>query len=401
MKIASTIAVKAMVISGSIAMVSAWAQPTPVPTGGDLACKEEANVVGTDTVASTPDTDGYLNLFDGTFKGWFQSCKTSHSSSNKSQGAIFRIGTADGKPAIYSTQRGSAGGIMMTNKKFTNYELVIDFWPEYGNDGGVFNRTTIEGRCYQTVLDYIGGASVGGMWAEGGYTGNTRDFRPWKYNSETSVEISGANSWTTATQKLKATTEPNVPCPASGCTQSDYNSLWDINGWMQIKIQFYGGSRAGSGNIHMKSWFKKPAASVWVPIMQDTTLNFTTPAGYIGMQVHGGGRFPKGNWYRTIKWRPLDDNGELLSPPTGMKHTSPRMRMPEFNLAAGASMLTGTIDMDYSLTVRDAAGRLLESFSGKAGPVRHPFSTASRGVLYLNLKTASGIQNSRVVRTTL
>jgi len=80
---------KALVF-GAIAAISAWSQPTPAPTTGDLACKEDADVVGTDTVASAIDADGYASLFDGTFKGWFQSCKTTHSQ-NSTQGAIFRI----------------------------------------------------------------------------------------------------------------------------------------------------------------------------------------------------------------------------------------------------------------------------------------------------------------------
>lgn len=395
-------AAKAMAISGSIAMVSAWAQPTPAPTGGDLACKEEANVVATDTVVSAPDAEGYLNLFDGTFKGWFQSCLTGHSSSNTRQGAVFRIGTVDGKPAIYSTQRGSAGGVMMTNKKFSNYEIIIDFWPDYGNDGGLFNRTTIKGNAFQTVLDYIGGGSVGGMWAEGGYTGRTRDIRPWTYNSETSVGMSGEYSWTNTTKKLMAA-GLKLPCPTTGCTQSEYLKLWDVDGWNQMKVQFYGGLTAAS-NVHMKSWFKKPGDSLWIPIFQDTTLNFATPASYIGLQVHGGGRFggKNGTWYRSIRWRPLDDNGNILPGyVVGAKQPPHRMRAPNYTLASGAYALTGTIDMDYTITVRDAAGRRLESFSGRAGAVRHPFATASRGILFLDLRTAYGVQTARVVRTSL
>lgn len=404
MKFVSTSTVKALAISGSMAMVSAWAQPTPAPTTGDLKCTEEANVVGTDTVASVPDADGYLNLFDGTFKGWFQSCKTGHSAENRAQGAIFRIGTADGKPAVYSTQRGTSGGIMMTNKKFTNYEIVIDFWPDYGNDGGLFNRTPIDGICFQTVMDYISSGSVGGTWGEGGYP--SRDFRPWKYNSETSLEISGDYSWTTTTQKLKATTEKDIPCASTGCTQADYLSLWDTDGWMMLKVQFYGGLTTAS-NVHMKSWFKKPAAKVWVPIIQDTTLNHATPAGYLGLQVHHGGRFggPRGTWYRGVKWRPLDDKGVVLPGYTGgtTGNVVPPQggHAPAFKFTASAAAITGMIDTDYSITVQDVFGRTLETFSGKAGAVQHPFTTSARGVLFLNLKTAFGIQTARVVRTTL
>jgi hypothetical protein len=395
------------VVFASIAALSTWAQPTPAPTTGDLACKEEADVVGTDTVVSAIDGDGYASLFDGTFKGWFQSCKTGHSKGN-AQGAIFRIGTADGKPAVYTTQRGSTiGGIMMTNKKYTNYEITFETWPDYNNDAGLFNRTPINGNCFQTVLDYIGSASVGGTWGEGGFTG--RDYRPWAYNSETSLAIPGngngeLSNWTTITQKLKASTEPNLPCATTGCVQSDYLKLWDVDGWNQIKIQFYGGSVTGSGNLHMKSWFKKPADNIWVPIIQDTTLNQVVPAGYIGIQVHGDGRFggAKGTWYRNIRWKPLNDKGVPPPPYTvGLRAPSAPMRAPNFKLTSNSAVISGTIDMDYSITVKDAAGRSLESFSGKAGSVNHAFTTNARGILLLSLKTAHGVQTARVLRTSI
>jgi hypothetical protein len=408
MKFVSTGAVKALALA-SVTALSAWAQPTTAPTTGDLPCKDEASLVGTDTVVSTPDTKGYLNLFDGTFKGWHQSCATTHSEANRSQGAIFRLGTADGKPVIYSNKRGSGtGGLMMTSRKFTNYEIFFDFWPDYGDDGGLFNRTTWDGNCYQTVLDYIGAGSVGGMWGEGNYL--SRDIRPWTYNGETTVGMTGENSWTNITKTLMGPGNGlKLPCPSTGCTQTEYRALWDADGWMQMKVQFYGGVTTAS-NVHMKSWFKKPSDKMWIPIFQDTTLKKATPAGYIGFQVHKGSRFEggKGNWYRSIKWKPINETTGLPLPgyeehdsiPDGLAKT-PAVRAPNFKLTASASTLTGTIDMDYSITVRDAVGRSLESFSGKAGAVQHQFAALSRGVLYLNIKSAFGVQTARVVRTSL
>jgi len=108
---------------------------------------------------------------------------------------------------------------MMTNKKFTNYEITFETWPDYGNDAGLFNRTPINGNCFQTVLDYIGSASVGGTWGEGGFT--SRDYRPWAYNSETSLAIPGngngdLSNWTNITKALKASSEPNLPAQPQG-----------------------------------------------------------------------------------------------------------------------------------------------------------------------------------------
>lgn len=397
--------------------LAAWSQPTPAPTTGDLPCKEEADVNPNDVPDATPDANGWYSMFNGTsFKGWFQSCKTGHSGGSN-QGAIFRVANVDGKGAIYSTQRGtSTGGIMMTNKKFKNYEIRFQTWPSFGNDAGVFNRTPMNGRCYQTTLDYIGGASMGGVWGEGGFTG--RDFRPFAMNGgEASVSIPGngngeLSNWTTITRKIKATTQTNLPCPVNGCTQADWNLLWDKDGWNDIRISFYGGSAAGTGAIHMKSWFKKPGSSLWVPIIQDTTLNQIAPEGRIGLQVHGGGRFagPKGTWYRNLKYRELTNTGKPITPaaksgaeafdtegaevlPQGLEAAAVPTRF-----SANASGLVGSMDQDYSAVVTDSKGRVVERFGGKAGRIDHTFATETRGLLFVRISTASGAKAYRVVR---
>ena len=397
--------VKTMMLMGAVSAAALWAQPA-APTTGDAPCTEESAVVGTDTVATGGvDAEGYFSMFDGTFKGWFQSCKTGHSE-NSPLGAIFRIGQSDGRPAIYTTQRGTTtGGLLMSKKKFTNYEFVFQLWMDYGNDGGFFNRTPINGRCFQTVLDYIGGASVGGTWGEGGFTG--RDYRPFSYNgNEQTLTIPGSSNgelsnWTTITQKIKATTEPNLPCPATGCTQAEWRTLWDMDGWNDFKIQFYGGHAAGTGNVHMKTWFKKPTSTVWVPILQDTTLSQVVPAGYVGLQVHGGGRFggQKGTWYRDIRWKPLDDNGKPVPQtpiPTGLHKQNPGLI--ESRMSANASMLTGSVNLDYTISIQDVQGRTVETFTGKAGKVSHAFKSNVYGALMVRINTVQGEKSFRLIR---
>jgi hypothetical protein len=159
----------------------------------------------------------------------------------------------------------------------------------------------------------------------------------------------------------------------------------------------------------MKSWFKKPSSTVWVPVIQDTTLAVIVPAGRIGLQVHGGGRFAgaKGTWYRNIKYRGLDDKGnrvgglgksaagtdaEIEDAEVGVSESA------KSGFAVTASMLTGAMDQDYSITVQDIKGRILESLSGKAGSINHAFATDARGLLILKVGTARGVQSFRVVR---
>jgi hypothetical protein len=387
-----------------LSAIAVRAQPTPAPATGDLACKTEEQVDPADTVAGTPDAEGFLSLFDGTFKGWFQSCRTGHSGFNTAQGAIFRIGTADGRPAIYSTERDLAGGVLMTNAKFGNYEIRFQIWPDYNNEGGVFNRTPVNGRCFRTNLSYINGAGMGGSWGEGGFT--SRDFRPFAFtNREDAITIPGnlggeKSNWTTITRKLKAATEPNLPCPDSGCTQADWLALWDRDGWNDFRVQFYGGTGPDAGILKMKSWFKKPSSGNWVPLLQDTTLQQIVLDNHIGFMVYGSGRFaaPKGTWYRDIRWRPLDDNGIPLSRPVSASDRGPRGHAAARPFTATAFGLSGISETDYSIQVTDAKGRLLEAFSGEAGAIDHAFATGARGLLFLKVRTSRGSEIRRIFR---
>lgn len=384
--------VKSMMLIGAVSALSVWAQPA-IPTTPDAPCAAEPAAGATDTVVSTPDGEGYLSLFDGTFKGWWQSCATVHSSGS-TVGGIFKIGDENGTPAIYTNDRdNNIGGLLMTKKKFTNYELVFDFWPDFGNDGGVFNRTPADGKCFQTVLDYIQSASVGGTWMENRQP--SRDIRPWKYlTNENSIEIpAGNDSWTSLTGRKNPT---SYGCAASGCVQADYLRLWDVNGWNQIKLQFYGGSATGLGNIRMKTWFRKVGATVWVPIIEDTTLALVIPAGYIGFQIHNGNRFsgPKGTWYKNIKWKPLNDAGQgtvAISPVTQPKFA--------YKVKATGNALVGTVEKDFEIVVKDLSGKTIESFKGSAGKFSYILKTQTHGWLNLQIKTSSGVEHISVLRS--
>ena len=378
-------------ISGSVVL---HAQPTPAPTGGDLACSTNPN--GNDTVASAIEPAGWFNLFDGaSFKGWWQSCQTGHSGP-----AIFRVDA--GQKAIYSTQKGTTGGVLMTNKKFGNYEIIFDMWPDFNNDGGLFNRTPANGNCFQTVLDYIGAGSVGGTWGENGFPG--RDFRPWSYSNENTITISpdAKFGWTNFTKA-----DPNrnaYGCP-NGCLAADYFRLWDVEGWNQMRVKFYGGLTPGAGaRVHMFSFFRKSGSDVWVPISADTTVLqdnpalASIPANYIGLQVHAGGRFsgPKGTWYRSIKWRRLDDAGKPMDS-TGGVSVLPGTKV-NYDIQATHEALTGYLDSDHEIIVKNLKGKVLEKFSGKAGKFNYVFKTRENGWLSLQVKTSQGVQYRQVMR---
>lgn len=402
--------VNAAMAVAALSIMPALAQPDQ-PNTEEYLCSATPT---TEEVASTAvDAEGYTPLFDGaSWKGLWQDCQSSHSS-DKAKGAIWKIDP--NQKAIFSTQRGSSGGLLLTKKKYGNYEVMFDMWPSYGNDGGFFNRVTPNGVCYQTVMDYIQGAAMLGTWPEGGYQGSY-DFRPELYSSPTdpkqiSVEGNGNmndpskgthggwGKWTAMEKPayLNMATAEEIGCAKTGCTAADWNRLWSFDGWNQIRIRFYGGTAAGTGKIHMQSFFRKAGATTWVPVWADSITKIDPPS-FIGLQVHGGGRFggAKGNWYRNYKLRELTATGELLHPVVATRQQ--KNESPRFELQASTTALAGTIDAEHEITVRDLQGRVLERFSGHAGHVDYAFTSKTYGVLMLDIKTAKGITHQRVSR---
>lgn len=387
--------VKALALA-TIAAGGAHAQPTP-PPAPYAACGTEPAGAATDTVVAQRQPDGFISIFNGTdFTGWWQSCLTQHKGPAKWK-------VVPEEKAIFSTQDGTNGGVLMTKKKYLHYEIIFDYWPDFKNDGGLFNRTPANGRCFQTVLDYLSTGGFGGTWGENGFT--SRDFRPFVFASnENTISIPGKptsepGNWTLMTSHMKAAGEV-FDCPNTGCTQADWNRLWDADGWNQLRVKFYGGTAANQ-RVRMKSWFRKSRTdAAWTPLSYDTTLMETIPEGYIGLQVHWAGRFSgaKGTWYRDIKIRRLSDVGIPIDSvgPTDIRDGKVRHDIMLVNDA-----LVGTLDSDYEIEVVNILGSTAQVMRGKAGRFEHRFLPHVNGKLILRIKTAKGVQTLTLVRDPL
>src|SRR5215218_9470477 len=58
------------------------------------------------------------------------------------------------------------GGIVLTDKKYKNFEVYLEMNPDYGCDSGLFLRSTEKGEAYQVTLDYLPGGSMGAVYGE-------------------------------------------------------------------------------------------------------------------------------------------------------------------------------------------------------------------------------------------
>jgi hypothetical protein len=103
---------------------------------------------------------GFIPIFDGNdLNGWHISQVNHH---GNSQGWKVENGI------ILATQdRPGNGGILLTDKKYGNFEIYLEIKPDFGCDGGLFLRSTEEGEAYQVMIDYLKGGIVGGIYGEG------------------------------------------------------------------------------------------------------------------------------------------------------------------------------------------------------------------------------------------
>lgn len=104
--------------------------------------------------------DGFTPLFNGTdTTGWHVS-KTNHHGTTPEHRVI-----AGGVLTGTQNPHGS-GGILLTDRKYKNFEISLDVWPDWGCDGGLFLRSSEKGEAYQVMLDYLEGGSMGGVYGE-------------------------------------------------------------------------------------------------------------------------------------------------------------------------------------------------------------------------------------------
>ena len=139
------------------------------------------------------------------------------------------------------------GGIVLTDKKFKNFEVYLEMNPDYGCDSGLFLRSTEKGEAYQVTLDYLPGGSMGAVYGE-----RLQD-----------VKGGGAKEW---------------------------EKHWKKGEWNSIRARIEGATP------HIQVWMNGALITDWT----DTANHLPENAidGMIAVQVHGGGRCAPGLYHR-------------------------------------------------------------------------------------------------------
>lgn len=243
--------------------------------------------------AAEPDADGYISLFDGqTLDGWH---KNPERIGHGTGGAWV---VEDGAIVGEQDPPGSGnGGILLTDSKFRDFDLLIDMKPDWGVDSGLFVRGNDRGQCFQMMVDYHEAGNVGHIYGEGTGGFNNRPF-----------EIFGEYA---ADKSLKAlTTKPNGFKPQGySCSGEAWVQAWKINDWNTARVRVVGNPP------HITTWINDQKVSEFdgnayeqPGYDKDRVARELGDEGSIAVQVHGGqGAWPVGakcRW-KNIRIKPL------------------------------------------------------------------------------------------------
>lgn len=219
----------------------------------------------TEAIAESKKDDGFVSIFNGKdLTGWKISAKTGHSrkSGNKSGGKWV---IEDG--AIVGSQDEPAnGGIIITEKEYGDFEVVLEMRNDDGPDSGLFLRSTDTGKCYQAMIDYHKGGNLMGIYGEGiGGKPHVRNFDFGKDVNEIIVPSKQSDGGFKSPVKSE-----------------EWAKFWKHGEWNELRARIEGNPPK------ITTWIKG------VKFMEYTdTEKRLADKGGIALQVHGGGDYTK------------------------------------------------------------------------------------------------------------
>ncbi len=219
--------------------------------------------------------EGFTPIFNGTnLSGW-------HISRTNHHGRTPDFFVQHGM--ILATQNPfGGGGILLTDKSYGNFELYMEVKPDWGNDSGIFLRSTESGAAYQVTMDFLPNGSMGAVIAEGGM--------------QLAARAGGAGRrGGGAGRQGGAPAGPPPPPPGFGegnQATAAWVKAWKRDEWNAIRVRMVG---------------EVPQVTVWINDVQITDFTDTANSavggiteGPIAIQVHGAARWRPGGFWR---WR--------------------------------------------------------------------------------------------------
>jgi hypothetical protein len=252
-------------------------------------------------IAALPSTslagdaeEGFIPLFDGqTLDGWHKNPEPI------GHGTGGQWTVEDGAITGQQDPPGSGnGGILLTDRKFGDCELLIDIKPDWGVCSGLFVRSNDKGQCFQMMVDYHEEGNVGHIYGEGTGGFNNRPF-----------DIFGVYDASQALTALTGRAKEGITLPAAYSIAPDaWVAAWKVNDWNAVRVRVVGNPP------HIATWINGVKVSEFDgqtfdgPGYDKTGVAETlTAEGSIAVQVHGGKSWPEGakcRW-KNVRVKPL------------------------------------------------------------------------------------------------
>jgi hypothetical protein len=186
------------------------------------------------------------------------------------------------------------GGILLSDEKFGNFEVIFEVWPDWGVDSGFFLRSTDTGKCYQVMIDYHEDGNVGEIYREGldGVTNRTFLLQGVYEDAEK-----------TRLKEIRAIRAPKTDRGAGGAPVFDlarWNKIWRLNGWNTIRARVEGNPPTITTWVNGTEITRYVSDKKFEGVLGDT--------GSVAVQVHGGKKaWPEGAKirFRNIRVKPL------------------------------------------------------------------------------------------------
>ena len=236
--------------------------------------------------AGAEPEDRSISLFDGhTLKGWHTNPEPI------GHGTGGRWSVEDGAIVGEQDPPGSGnGGILLTDRKFSDFELVIDMKPDWRVCSGVFVRGNDQGQCFQMMVDYHDKGNIGHIYGEGTGGFNNRPF-----------EINGLHN---AAEELIGLTTDSLDTTFSRqytISGESWIRAWKLGEWNTARLRVIG---------------NPPKITTWINEVKVSEFDGSTfqhprydrnkvatelgAEGRIAAQVHGGKDWPEG---AKCRWR--------------------------------------------------------------------------------------------------
>lgn len=205
------------------------------------------------------DDSGFETIFDGkSLKGWHVSTQTGHSAASMhTSGGKWRL---EDEAIVGSQDIPGNGGIILTDRQFGTFEVIVEMRNDYGPDSGLFLRSNERGQAYQYMVDYHNNGNLAGIYGEG-LSGGI-DYKNFDFLD--------------AVTRIK-TRNSLIPCPIKA---EDWPEFWKDGVWNELR------ARIENNPPKITTWINR------VRFMEFTDNEKRHPdTGSIALQVHGGGNF--------------------------------------------------------------------------------------------------------------